>query len=432
MSFVKKSIDYIHSIYDNYFESNAKTTLNNYELEQHTNTQNEECYFEKNKDNYNDDDDEDKMCVETPNNLQNTSTNEFTHVYNTRSKKNKNHINNKENTEKSLYKNLVIDTTFHIEDSYSSEYDNNKNTKNKNIKNINNNSRSNPSSPLQIATQCASPEERILHLETTIKGLELSINNSKTAKGGYIEEERVLQDLNDQTELSSLFFKTFFPLKMKKDYNNFAKFKRHPNSVCKTDIINVDQNILIQIKRYDIKCCYGQIDRHWVDDFIYQIPNIKPVSFMLRNLCEIPLISGTNLVDKDIGRIPLSLDYYSDSQLKSLLTELNNNIVDILRFVLKGSDIDTSPNYLMGIEYDNDIRIKTVIYKMDDVIDVLSKKFRFRIKSRCTVITLGDIISIQRKGGDNGLRASNQLQWKLRFSALSAVIPTSKRLEFYF
>jgi len=281
----------------------------------------------------------------------------------------------------------------------------------------------------------SSSEERILYLENTIKGLELSISNSKTAKGGFIEEEKVLRDLNGASGLSHLFINTFLTENNGigvLDRTFTSQFRRHPNSVCKTDIVNIDHNILIQLKRYDIKCCYGQIDRHWVEDFVQEIPDIKPVSFMLRNLCEIPLIPGTNIVDKDVGRIPLSLDHYSDIQLKSLISKLNKNIGAILHFVLKGNNQDTSPNYLMGIEYNRDVRVKTIIYKMNDVIETLSKKFKFRINSRATVISLGEIISIQRKGGDNGLRASNQLQWKLRFTSLSAVIPSSKRLEYFF
>lgn len=430
MSFVNQGIKFINSIYDNYFDSNAKITVKDNEMKQDSEYDNQKQGYENNEDyNMN----IDASQLETINNVTPAHS---THKYNTRSKINRN--NNNRNNYNSRSK-LFIDTSFQEENKYTSLLEYNKHDYRNKINNQNGTNRSELNlSPRSCSSSSpSSPEERILHLENTIKGLEMSLNNSKTAKGGLIEEEKVLRDLNGDTGLSTLFFNTF----LTEDNGNgvgvvnnakLTKFRRHPNSVCKTDIVNVDRNILIQIKRYDVKCCYGQIDRHWVDDFVQVIPDIKPVSFMLRNLCEIPLIPGTNIVDKEVGRIPLSLENYSDFQLRSLLSKLNNNIHAILHFVLKGNNQETSPNYLMGIEYKNEVRVKTIVYKMSDVIETLSKKFQFRINSRATVISLGDIISIQRKGGDNGLRSSNQLQWKLRFSSLTAVIPNSKRLEYFF
>jgi hypothetical protein len=437
MSFVNQGIKFINSIYDNYFDSNAKITLNDNEMKQDSEYDKQKQGYENNEDyNMN----IDASQLET---INNETPAHSTHKYNTRSKINSNNYNSNNNNRNNYNSRskLFIDTSFQVENKYTSLLEYNKHD----YRNKINNQNGTPRSEIKISPRScsssspSSPEERILHLENTIKGLEMSINNSKTAKGGLIEEEKVLRDLNGDSGLSTLFFNTFLP----EDNGNgdgvgvvnnaiLTKFRRHPNSVCKTDIVNVDRNILIQIKRYDVKCCYGQIDRHWVDDFVQEIPDIKQVSFMLRNLCEIPLIPGTNIVDKEVGRIPLSLDNYSDIQLRSLLTKLNDNIKAILHFVLKGNNQETSPSYLMGIEYKNEERVKTIVYKMSDVIETLSKKFQFRINSRATVISLGDIISIQRKGGDNGLRSSNQLQWKLRFTSLSSVIPSSKRLEYFF
>lgn len=439
MSFVKQGFEFITNIYDTYFESNAKTSnVNTKDLKLNTD--------------------------HIPQNITSNAISQ-THYYNTRSKAkstnkykfkynddydddNYNHQNRKNMKNqnlKSVPNVLVIDTS-----TVSVSYDSCSSCTDQDDININMDRFScggmgwTCSSPSCSSTKsnASSQEERIHHLESTIKGLEMSLNNSKTAKGGYIEEEKVVQDLNAVTGLSIHFMKMFLPhLYQEYKYTDsrrdkvpisYSQFKRHPNSFCKTDVVNNDHNINIQIKRYDVKCCYGQIDRHWLDDFIRVIPDLKSVSFMLRNLSEIPLIAGTNIVDKEVGRITLSLDNYSEKQLYSLISRLNRNIVPILTYVLQGINSDNSPNYLMGIEYNKDTRVKTVIYKMSDVIDALSQKFTFHIKARSTVITLGDIISLQRKGGDNGLRSSNQLQWKLRFASLSAIIPSSKRLEYFF
>ena len=86
----------------------------------------------------------------------------------------------------------------------------------------------------------------------------------------------------------------------------------------------------------------------------------------------------------------------------------------------------------MPIEYNNDKRVKTTVYRMDDVIEAIAKKYSFEIKPSATVISLGNVISMQRKGGDNGLRSSNQLQWKIRFNELYTIVPADKTVDYYF
>ena len=64
---------------------------------------------------------------------------------------------------------------------------------------------------------------------------------------------------------------------------------------------------------------------------------------------------------------------------------------------------------------------------MKDVIESLMKS-KFVIRPSGTVIELGEVFTIQRKGGDGGKLCANQMQFKLIFSRLN--IPETKKLEF--
>lgn len=476
MSFVYTGINYLHNLYCDYYEDETKTTNAKIENEENEVNEQRRLHIKKNtlKRNYHDDhirdenynhnnnyailqkyekengidDEEEKeevmkdsedtedmkgmnfeMIYEKKKQKEKKMHEPLRYEYNTRSKsKDKNRIN--EARMKGMTGELSVDTT-------TSTYKEEINHKHDTVA-------VSPCHSVYSNDSNHSQEERILFLESTIKGLELTINNSKSAKGGYIEEEKVLQNLNCDSGLSFLFVTKFLSNRTGTTGTSkgsslgdgvpkgFMKFKRHTSSTCKTDIINSSLKILIQIKRYDTRCCYSQIDRHWIDDFLQEIPDLNSVGFMLRNLCEIPLVPGTSLVDKNVGRYPLSSEYYKDTQIITLLTKLNNNKLQILQYVFQGRYKGSSPNYLMGIEYKKEVRVKTTIYRMEDVIDSINKNFSFEIKPRATVITLGNVISMQRKGGDNGLRSSNQLQWKLRFNALSSIISPENTVEYFF
>jgi len=103
---------------------------------------------------------------------------------------------------------------------------------------------------------------------------------------------------------------------------------------------------------------------------------------------------------------------------------LNKCKKQILKYAFYGSNLEIQPEYLFGVEYENDKRNKIVVFKIEDVIKYL-EKINFKISPRKTVILLGDnnIISLQRKGGDSGRKSSNQLQIKLILSNLIDKVP---------
>jgi len=246
----------------------------------------------------------------------------------------------------------------------------------------------------------------------------IKVKNSNAAKNGYQEEQKVADDLNRNEKLKHEF-KQFIE---NDDLGIFEKL----NNKSKTDISDLKQT-KIQVKKYNKKFCFGQIDRHWVNDIIKEIPNLNKINQYLKDLCELPLKECGKFVDKSKFIKKLNKQNYTEEQLLELLMVLNNNKSEILEFVFLGVNKLDEPKYLCGVEYDNSIRKKIIFYKMIDVIDYLSK-FNFKIRKSGTVIELGECFTIQRKGGDGGKKSSNQMQFKFVFTSLDI----STKLEYIF
>lgn len=246
----------------------------------------------------------------------------------------------------------------------------------------------------------------------------LSLINSNTAKNGLKEEYNVIDDFNTNENLHKEFEKF-----IKK---NIAKtFSKFTNNQSKIDICNTE-NIYIQVKKYK-KGQFGQIDRHWIHDIVNIIPSIKVIEPYLKNLCEYPLKECGIYVDKNKSIKKLNNTNYTTDELNIFIENINKNKKEILNYAFCGYG-NVKPQYLCGIEYNkNNKRIKMLIFNINDILTYL-EKFEFKIKKSETVIELGDCFTLQRKGGDCGKKASNQLQFKLIFSKLNI----NERLEYFF
>lgn len=240
--------------------------------------------------------------------------------------------------------------------------------------------------------------------------------NKNTAKNGYKEENLICNDLNSNIKLQEKFKKFTNTIDLKLFSKNNGQFK--------TDIHSSDLKFKLQVKKYKNKQ-FGQVDRHWIDDFIFNINGLKDIQYMLKNLCEMPLKDCGKLVDKNKGRKLLNLNNYNNNELINLINYLNKYKKNILEYVFKGTDLKNQPNYICGVEYIKNKRSIIIIYNLDDVIDYLLQ-FDFFIKKSNSVISLNNCFSIQRKGGDSGKKSSNQIQFKLIFSELNI----TNKLEF--
>ena len=164
---------------------------------------------------------------------------------------------------------------------------------------------------------------------------------------------------------------------------------------------------------------FQQLDRHWIDDLIKNIPELNNASQILRELCEYPLLSGGTHIDKSMPLKKLCVSNYSQETLTNFLRLLNQHKRKILQYAFLGNNVEIQPEYLFGVEYNNDKREKIILFRITEIINYL-ETLDFKITKGKTVIVLGNdnILSLQRKGGDGGKKSSNQLQIKIIVSKL--------------
>lgn len=262
--------------------------------------------------------------------------------------------------------------------------------------------------------QIISQEKFVKSKKKENKKKSLSSINSQTAKNGYKEEELVCKDLNIK-----LIKEEFRPM-LGNNYNKCNRIKGNH----KCDIQSDNKILRGQVKKYK-KGQFQQLDRHWTSSLIKNIPELNEASQILKNLFEYPLLPNGTHVDKSKNIKNLCNSNYSQEILDNLLDLLNKCKKQILEYAFYGSNLEMKPEYLFGVEYENDKRNKIVVFKIEDVIKYL-EKLNFKISPRKTVILLGDnsTISLQRKGGDSGKKSSNQLQIKLILSNLIGKVST--------
>jgi len=240
----------------------------------------------------------------------------------------------------------------------------------------------------------------------------LSHTNSQTAKNGYKEEELVCIDLNNES-----IKQKFLPM-LGNNYNECNRIAGNH----KCDIQSDNKKLRGQVKKYK-KGQFQQLDRHWTSSLIKNIPELNEASQILKDLFEYPLLPNETHVDKRINIKKLCNSNYSQETLDNFLGLLNKCKKQILEYAFYGSNSETQPEYLFGVEYVNGKRNKIVLFKIQDIINYLEKLY-FKISPRKTAILLGDnsTISLQRKGGDSGKKSSNQLQIKLILSNLINIV----------
>jgi hypothetical protein len=237
----------------------------------------------------------------------------------------------------------------------------------------------------------------------------LSYINSQTAKNGYKEEELVCKDLNNEhirKELIAILG------------NDYDECECNSIKGKKSDILSKNKIIKGQVKKYK-KGQFQQFDRHWINNIVKYIPELKDTSQILKDLFEYPLLPNGTHVDKSKPIKKLCNSNYSQEVIENFLDILNNNITKILEYAFLGTDLEFMPEYLFGVEYVNEKRNKIIVFKITNIIKYL-EKLKFKVSKNKTCILLGEqgTISLQRKGGDKGKKGSNQLQFKIILSNL--------------
>lgn len=204
----------------------------------------------------------------------------------------------------------------------------------------------------------------------------LSYTNSQTAKNGYKEEELVCKDLN-----TSLIKESFTPM-LGSNYNECNRITGNH----KCDIQSDNKVLRGQVKKYK-KGQFQQLDRHWISSLIKNIPELNEASQILKDLFEYPLLPNGTHVDKSKNIKKLCNSNYSQEILDNFLDLLNKYKKQILEYAFYGYNLEIQPEYLFGVEYENDKRNKIVVFKMEDVIKYL-EKLNFKISPRKTAISI--------------------------------------------
>lgn len=256
-------------------------------------------------------------------------------------------------------------------------------------------------------------KNKLNNKETTIEQvtkpdkISLSYINSQAARNGYKEEELICKDLN-----SEIIKKLFSPIVG--DYDECNRITGNH----KCDLQSMNKILKAQAKKFK-KNQFQQLDRHWINNLIENIPELNNKLQILKDLCEYPLLPNRTHVNKTIPLKKLCISNYSQETLDNFINLLNKFKKQILNYAFLGTNLEMQPEYLFGVEYKDNKRKQIILFKIKEIIDYL-EKLEFKISPKKTVILLGveGIISLQRKGGDNGKKSSNQLQIKIILSKL--------------
>lgn len=277
------------------------------------------------------------------------------------------------------------------------------------------------------------------------------------AIGGYREEHRVSDILNAYPELRE---------RISNEYLSGIPFDEVTvnNDRSKIDISSSNNKLRAQVKKTK-HGQFQQVDRHWISTVVEAIPGLENIKKMLKEVFEYPLNEERTHVNRDTPLKRLNLEDYTQNELDQFLECLTENKDEIIKNALLGTDVNMMPNILIGSLYrhrltdmnisqlevlcnDNNVTMPTkstknnliqlliesgvpegaisldtlLIFKMSDVIDYLNT-LDFIIAPRGTSILLGDVLRIQRKGGDNGAPTSNHMQIKLTVTNLIDNVP---------
>ncbi len=226
---------------------------------------------------------------------------------------------------------------------------------------------------------------------------------SSIAKSGFKEEVNICNHLNNNE----------YGIKeqIKSEFGSQCNGPAHVlKGNSKTDIQN---EINFQVKKYTNKG-FGQLDRHYVHQLIDNIPGLEPIKSILVGLCELPLCNDGRKCDKTKEVIKLCNSVYSEDQLSLFIKTLNENKREILNYVFLGNETLTIPKFIIGVKYIKNKRNNITIYNISEIIDILMME-DFKIRKSKTVFELGNSLTFQRKGGDNGEKRANHIQCKFSF-----------------
>ncbi len=250
---------------------------------------------------------------------------------------------------------------------------------------------------------------------------------SATAKGGFQNERDVAKKFNDwKNDDDSKKWLEIMGYKI----NDIESVCAKVLSGHKTDvqvkiilIINLSDGICIEnlsLKKANSNSDYNQIDKRWVDtykslwNFSDDVSNalkkftgeISPKDLLEKG--EISQEFYNNLKDKDKRR--LNMYELTEKERDSIINFFIKNKILVVTDLFKGRD-NIPPTWMMVTRYDINNKVTTWILTPINIAMNFFGDSDIKITSKGS-LSIGKI-TMQRKGGDNGRKTANMLQFKI-------------------
>jgi hypothetical protein len=159
----------------------------------------------------------------------------------------------------------------------------------------------------------------------------------------------------------------------------------------------------------------GQVARGKLNTLVNKFPSLKSVFYMIINLCRVPIKNGKCV--RDIPNVKLTIKKYAKEELDNLIEKIEMIKEDILKYIFLGTNKKTQPKIFSVSFFDKrdkkDQRKKICFWLVSDLIKLISS-FPISINSSGSEISFGDIVTMQRKGGDSGRASANNFQFKFQ------------------
>lgn len=183
----------------------------------------------------------------------------------------------------------------------------------------------------------------------------------------------------------------------------------------KTDVAATEGGVRIQVKKTKVGQS-GQLCRHAVSKVVrVAVPRLGHMPDSL--VCLVHMCDGAR-------RVPLTAQ--PPESLRRLLSTLDNSRADLLDLAFRGTEPMQAPNVLAIVVCDDGAArgtcsslVTTAFVRIPDVLRLLMDRRRYPMyvpggaNAGGRSIRLGNVLSIQRKGGDAGAPSADDLQFKL-------------------
>ena len=223
-----------------------------------------------------------------------------------------------------------------------------------------------------------------------------------TARGGFKLEKFLSTYINSYPIGKNKIFKNVNKYLFLSDISSCKILSRKKSDLVITDKISTTY---VQVKRVsNYKSSFNQIDKRWVDKYakLLNIP-VDIIKILKKYTGELKITQNKK---------SLPLTEHSKFDINKLILFFETNKEKILKLVILGNDPKYHPKYyIICIQPKMKNIEKSYIISTIDILSFYMKQKVFVTKKG--VLRIGSM-TIQRKGGDNGAKTAQMLQFKIK------------------